>query len=334
MIQTVTYNELDNMFFETLRRAVVAAGYIPDIADYQSSTEAQNALDYKNAKATLRNTVPILTEIFGVGSFESKGEKTINKIVIVRGNKRIGSIGGWPAHQYDSTTGFPLTVNTKFKKSFTPDNSNDVEYQVKLITNDPVWDNTLSAIIDNVIPQKRFLFTVDDAGNYTTKAVLIMSMGDFNVSAYNFMERTFKFVVKDIFLQIPQTLKTNIPVLTTVEFMTYLQMGVVDQTIALPPTEEKTDRSITVWVRTSPDVTKTINVGRGLTIPAEYPVGTTIVIPYLVNNNTVQSPIFVSSKPYELLKCVEGVIDMTTIDPVSGTLIPDDYVTFTFEDYV
>lgn len=333
MIQTVTYNELDFMFFETLRRAVVAAGYLPDVINYQSGTPKENAVAYNAAKATLRSST-MLTEVFGVGSFEAKGEKTINKIVIVRGNKTIGSIGGWPATQYDPTTGFPLNVNSKFKKSFTPDNSNDVNYQVKLITNDSNWDNILSQVIDNVIPQKRFLFTVDGSGNYTTKAVFIQSLGDVNISAFNFLERTFRFIVRDVFIQVPETLKIDIPVLKTIDYMLLLQDTVVDETnMDIPPTNRTTTRSITIWVRDTPNPSLTIPVGRGLTIPMEYPVGATITIPYLADNNTVESPIFVSNNPEQLLKCVGGVIDYTTVNP-DATFLPDEYVTLTFIDYV
>ncbi len=220
MIQTVTYTELDNMFFETLRRAVVAAGLLPDVAAYQAGTPAVNAAAYKAAKTALRATT-MLTEVFGVGSFEAKGEKTINKIVIVRGNKNAGSIGGWPATQYDPSTSLPLNKNSRFVKSFTPDNSSDIEYEIKLITNDPVWDNALSGIIDTVIPQKRFLFTVADNGAYTTKAVLIMCLGDRNISAYNFIERTFKYTIKDVYIQTGAVLKTNIPVMSTVYYYLY-----------------------------------------------------------------------------------------------------------------
>lgn len=334
MIQTVTYTELDNMLFETLRRAVVGAGYLPDIINYQSGTNAENAAAYKAAKVTLRDSIGVLTEVFGVGSFEAKGEKAINKIVIVRGNKSVGSIGGWPATQYDVTNGFPLNSGSLFKKSFLPDNSNDVIYQIKLITNDSNWDNALSAIIDNVIPQKRFLFTVDNTGNYTTKAVLILSMGDNNISAFNFIERTYKFIIKDVFLQIPQVTKVDIPVLSTIDYMLIVNSNIVDEsTVVIPATTSKFDRSITVWIRTVPNPLLTIPVGRGLSIPMEYPVGTTITIDYLEDNNTVQSPIFVSGHPEQLLKCVSGVIDYSTVSE-GATFVPDDCVTLTFGDYV
>jgi len=334
MIQTVTYNELDNTFFEVLRRAVVAAGYLPNILSYQTGTLAQRAAAYKQAKVTLRDSIGTITEIFNTGSFESKGEKTINKIVIVRGAKKLGSIGGWPATQIDVTTGLPLTAESRFKKSFTPDASNNVSYEVRLITNDAVWDNTLSSVIDNAIPQKRFINTVGNDGLDTNNRVLVVSNGDTNISAFNFIERIFRFTVMDVFVQSGAVTKTNIPVLSTVDFMVYLTQEIIEGAqSALPGTLTPTPRTVTLWITDTPDEAAKIAVGRGQFIQRDYLPGSSITIPYLAENNTVESPIFVSNHTEQLLKCIAGVIDYHLVS-VDANFVSGDYVTLKFTDYV
>jgi hypothetical protein len=305
MIQTVTYTEVDAMFYETLRSAVVTAGYIPDVANYPVGkivlnvlgaggtdyvindtftvdggsilatgrvlsvlagvvvtyelltygstyatglhattntlgagigltinvtsvlTAATAATAYEAAKTALRATT-MLTEVFNTGSFEAKGEKSINKIVIIRGSDSVGSIGGFPATEFTSEDVEPYTAETIFTKQFLPDNTENINYEIKIITNDSKWDNILSHIIRNVIPQKRNLFTVDATGNYTTKSVLIVSMGSRNISAFNFIERTYMFQVKDVFIQSPIFIDT-MPAMSTVEYYVYSQPDMTNE---------------------------------------------------------------------------------------------------------
>lgn len=321
MIPVVSYTELDNMFFETLRLAVVEAGYLPDVTSFNTPDRQTNSANYKAAKEALRQASK-LTEVFNTGSFEAMGEKTINKVVIVRGSKNIGTIGGWPGTQVvldkaqwddgrlwdtynESDSVENRNADSTFTKSFLPDNSSNIDYQIKLITNNANWDNILSSIIDNVIPQKRFLNTVDDYGNYTDKAVLVRSLGDVNISAFNFMERTFRFRVHDVCIQNPKVLRTNIPVMSTVEFFVWgnpdMSELLVSSDGSIGMTSRKVigyrDFPVEIHVVDSPSTDMQV-LGNGDEILIEYAPNNdgTLTIPYLAGK-PVLNPFMIDSYP-------------------------------------
>lgn len=218
MVITVTYEELDRMFYERLRRGVVAMGLMPDI------TLFDNDADYFAARRALRTSLNAqgltLLEVIGVGSWDDKGEESDAKIVVKRLGTDSGSIGGFPATYYESYN--DTAGDIKFEKSYFPDTSDDVNYEIRLLSNNVKMERILSRVVDNALGRRRFVQTVNPQGEYTETRVLLFNRGSFDFSAQKFIEKGYRYVIADVFLQEPQLILSDIPLLTTLQFCVYL----------------------------------------------------------------------------------------------------------------
>lgn len=209
--ELITYAELDRMFFESLRLAVVAAGYIPDQTIYGSASE------YETAKTVLRNTPKQLIEVFGAANEDARDAKSINKIVIDRKNKEKGTIGGNPATYFVVKN---PSLNTFTKKRY-PDTSSHIHYEVRIIGEFTSYDRIMCSIVDTVLGSKRFLQTVDGTGTFTENRVLVTFEGEITLPKFSFLERIFKFKVHDVFVEDSTILRDDIPKLSTICYNLY-----------------------------------------------------------------------------------------------------------------
>jgi hypothetical protein len=206
----ISYDELDRLFYEHIRLEVVAQGLIPDVTLYA------NAEDYKAAKEALKATGVELVEVFGVGSYEAREAKSINKIVIDRMGRKKGEIGGAGATYYEKeqSTG-------KFSKYSFPDTTFHVEYAVHTVGNTTQYDRIMAEIIDKVLGSRRFMPTVDNSGNFTNHLVLVCLDDETAISTYNYLERLYSFICEDVFIKPSKLIAGGIVPLTTVQYTTY-----------------------------------------------------------------------------------------------------------------
>lgn len=210
MITTVTFDEIDRLFFEYLRRVVVDLGYLPDKRTFSTVAE------YNAAKDTMRAALSEpkqLIEIFGVGSSESKDQKTMSKFVISRIGSEGGNIGGSPADeliQYQSDPNL-------FRVEQYPDKSENLLYEVRQITNNTKYDRILGAALRRAFGKRRYLKTVNDEGIFNDHTVLVEYTGEVDVSAADYMERVSRFRVWDLFIEEPLVIRDGIPEMTTIE---------------------------------------------------------------------------------------------------------------------
>lgn len=215
MVYTVTLEELDRMFYERIRKAVVAAGYLPDITLY--ATESA----YKAARDALRTTKGQLIDVFGVGSFDARDEKTINKIVIDRTGRSQGSLGGAPERYMVTKSG--TGADTMYTQLQYPEMSDTVAYDVRFVGDRTSMERIAMQCIDSALGRRRFLKVYNNSGVEVSKAVLVVNNGDVDLSEKNYMERLFKYVVPDVFIATPLVVRDNIPVMKTVEFTIYTE---------------------------------------------------------------------------------------------------------------
>lgn len=219
MVTTVTYDEVDRLFYERLRLAAVAAGLAVDVNLYSGNPSGyQTARDA--LKATLTPLKKRLVEVFGVGSWDDRGEITDSRIVVNRLGERPGSLGGSPVAYYEAYK--DNSGADKFKKYRYPDMSSDLDYEVRIITKSILMERIMSTIVGNAIGRGRYTQTVDDSGQFTPNYVMVVSNGGFNLSGQSFIERGFRYTVEDVFLQDPELIADNIAPINTVQFSLYL----------------------------------------------------------------------------------------------------------------
>lgn len=218
MVQVVTYAEIDRIFFQKLTNAVVAAGKLPNFRSY-----ATPAL-YKVAKDTLRTTLATtkdyLIEVFGVGAEDDRDDKSFCKIIIDRTEEERGEYGGFPAVYFHTEDTTPDAATTYTKNQY-PDSSTDVYYQIRIVGKNSKYDKIMSAIVKNAIKGRRFHNTIGNDGTETENSVFIEYLGGAYLGNVDFMERVFKFCVKDVFLEDAVETQANVPALSTLNYFVY-----------------------------------------------------------------------------------------------------------------
>ena len=200
---------VDRGIFQQLRRRVVLEGYLPDIKNYVGGT----AEDYVQAKVTLKEGLPdkTLIEVFGIGSSDSREEKTDCKIVVDRVGMKKGDVS------YTDEVFYVANANNKFDKMRMPDTAFDVEYEVRIIGNTAKFDRIMHNIVFYALGSKKYIKFVDDDGEDTVGGFLLMFTGFLDITKDKFIERLFRFTAKNVFLTDAELIKADVPKLTQVK---------------------------------------------------------------------------------------------------------------------
>lgn len=214
-VEILLYEEIDRMFFEHLRLAVVAAGYLPD----QTAYTTQQA--YETAKETIRNSTNPkkgLIDIFGVGTPESRDEKTTSKIVIDRKPSDRGTLGGAGIFYYEP---YMDGSTQKFRKMRMPEESKILNYEIRYSTDSAKYDRIIYSMIENICGYKRYIKTVDSTGAITNKEVFVEIAGEVDLTEGSYIERVLRYRVVDVFMQSAVLITDNIVPMTTVNYGLY-----------------------------------------------------------------------------------------------------------------
>lgn len=204
----MTIQEIDRAIYESIRLGVVEAGRLPDWRSMAGTGTTKQA-NYEAAKSVLRATVSLI-EVVSIGSFNSKDEKTLNRISINRKAITNGSIGTAGVHEYIPNG------NSTFNKLTYPDSSSDIAYEVRVITDKTADERLCGTILNKALGKKRAITLFDDnfAPN-TAKYFMLEFTGSVDVSNADFREVIYNYSVRDVFIDEVEELSTVVP-LTTV----------------------------------------------------------------------------------------------------------------------
>lgn len=209
-IKTVTYEEIDRILFERIRRELVRIGHLPDVTAF-----AGNPAGYENAKTVIRNSGKTVIEVFGPGAPDARDEKSFCKIVIDRTRRSRGSWGSAGVPIYTSRE---IEGRTVIDRSIAPDNNFDLDYQVRLISKRIADDRIMSQVMDNVLPSMGYVPTIQPNGTNSGHKVLVTFSGDLLISDKHFIERMYRYSIEDVWLTKPKTIAEDVPLLQTVTF--------------------------------------------------------------------------------------------------------------------
>jgi hypothetical protein len=178
-------------------------GYLPD------STLSASANDYKIARETLKATLTPnqLIDVFGVSSRDDREEKLVSKFTINREPKVKGDIALAPS---EIVTSYMDGENQRFRREKLPEFCYDIPYTIRLITDHTAHDRIMSHALDNSLGDRRYLKPIDEDGNETADFILVEFTGGYDLSSKTFVERIFKYVAKDVWLQDSILVRENI----------------------------------------------------------------------------------------------------------------------------
>lgn len=323
MVEIFTQAEVDRTLYEHLRRAVVVAGYLPDIAGFSDPAA------YKAARIQLKSELGEhgrLIDIMGIAVRSDREAESACKVVIDCKEDSPGQLGGFPVTFYEKTV--DAGADSKFSKKFYPDRSSDINYELRSVADSAKYDRIIRTIIKNTFKGRRYFKTVDEDGDFTEKEVFIESMGSVlvsskdsrgaDLSSRDAIERVFRFVVRDVFLEEPEELYTDIPVLSTVEYFVYLSTLPIEENIIDGSPEQGAGGDTVHWQE------KTID------IPAE----TTLVYSEFFENTALGQMMYLSDTPFNWIKRGvihdpdTGILDFGAFGSVGGDQV---YLTFNYK---
>lgn len=190
---------IDNAVFEVLRKALVENSYLPDITTYT------DIADFEAQKEVLRQaqTDKQIIDICGVGTAYAHGKKTTCKIIIDRKREYDGYIGATGTNFYQK---YIDTENkNKFKKMLMPANSKNIEYEIRIVSNNIKKERIMKELIDNAIGSYSNLKCVDEDGNETDDTFVIKRTDLIKVATIdNITEWVFDYLVRDVFVEEPK----------------------------------------------------------------------------------------------------------------------------------
>ena len=215
MIYTYKLEEIDRTLFELIRLKLVKYGLLPDITQYTSLQ------DYKSAKDAIESSGKEVVEIRGVGTAEARDTKLSHEIIIDRKGASVGVLGGYPATQFVEDT-----ENGTLSKQYLPDATNNIEYEIRVISNSIKYERILSQLIYQTLGIRKYHKVVENYNSFLDKEFFMTYNGDIDVTSTQTKERLFRYMVNDVWIGSDDIesllIRDNIVPLTSVTFITSL----------------------------------------------------------------------------------------------------------------
>lgn len=201
----LTLKQIENGISEAIRLKIVAAGYLPDITEYDDPEE------YQAAREDIKTGGKAIIECFVGGSYKSNEERKENDIIVRRYGKDPARTGTLPTLQYEKVSG-----KDEFTKILTTEGLFDLTYKVTYICYNENYADIIEQILHVALGTRRVLAALDDEGE---------EMGKFSfeyknfvdLSSTDFIERAFMYLITDIDLM-GDTEFDNVPMMTEFEF--------------------------------------------------------------------------------------------------------------------
>lgn len=207
--------DIDRLFFERLRLEVVAQGFLPDMVAYSTSEE------YALAKQAIITSGNQLIEVYGVGAKVTRGQLDYNRMVVTRSGSDKGTLGGVIGGEVVEVPGSnPKEYQRVEYESF----SKDLTYEIRTVVKNTAYDRMLNDLLFYSLRERSYHPVVLPDGSFDEEnLVLVEFLGEASLNASEeYLERLYKFVVKDVMLSRAKVLNINIKPLTTVEYFVYL----------------------------------------------------------------------------------------------------------------
>lgn len=195
--------QVERGIWNTIRKACVAAGNLPDRKNYATENL------YNNAKEVLRATAPgnFIFEVYGVGSNRDRDGFRQNAFYVNEGDTMRGTIGGWKVffEKYTNAGGF-----VKFKKWRGRDSTEDLQYEVVFSASNVHAERIMRKILDDAMDTRDYIPGLNE--DWTeTETFHIQKTNDIDLNDSTIFERKVSFMAMDIVLRDLTLLDDNVP---------------------------------------------------------------------------------------------------------------------------
>jgi hypothetical protein len=214
--------DIERSIFEIIRLKLVEEGYLANIKSYTQNQNGANA--YKAANNAIASTKGFYIEIFGAGSQQAKGEKTVPRIIIQPQRALPGDIG-------QPITSIEKGGNsyTQFKHPFTTSN---YQIDIKAVWNTVVQYRIINAILAETVSTRNYIPFYNAAVPTDNFFMENLNTGyDASDSEQGTTESVYMFQITDINLRNPQTIKSNGPLIT--QITTEIRQGIPNNSLKI-----------------------------------------------------------------------------------------------------
>lgn len=182
------YIDIDRTIYEQLRQKTVVSGYLPNIINYPSTVQGKS--NWLNDRKNTEISKGFIVDVFGVGASMDRGELITCRIIVSRLESRNGNI---TSSMYEpSDLGFRRLV-TKY--------SRDITYEVRIIARTAEQEQLLNDIVESAFSGTQKWILVNSGRNLQSNAAFLISReNDYNVGAYDHIERRYTYSVQDVFI--------------------------------------------------------------------------------------------------------------------------------------
>ena len=181
---------VDRSVYEKIRLLLVAAGYLPDIANTTLYPDTDiGVAAYNAAMASIKVSKGFAVEIFGQGSSLHKYEKKVPRIVYNARRIFPGDIGGNPENQYTK----PGAV---FELHAVPPTSSSVQFEISLVYETAKQERLLNSVIQATLKSRSYIKYYNDASS--SFMVENVSYRDNPDTAFGICEKILTYMAKDL----------------------------------------------------------------------------------------------------------------------------------------
>lgn len=195
MALTDLQERVSRTIFHTIRKVLVAEGYLPDITNTglfgTSPYTAANETAWVNACKAIATTKGFCIEVFGTS--QTKGMKAVPRIAIISRRTLPGDIGS-PSHN----AVFPDPLDpSKMVYVKMPLETSHFYFDIQLASNSAAQDNVLNAVLSKALGVKKYIPYYDDA----TQLLFIRQTSDFDLpdTIEGITEKVYTYETPDLF---------------------------------------------------------------------------------------------------------------------------------------
>lgn len=220
MILPNTQELIERSIYHNLRYTTVAAGYIPDITNYDIENPDINVAIAENTRfeTDLKAIVTdkgFAIELFSNGPSQQRGELKVPRIVLETESFLPGEIGLDTTKNYSKNQDGTFTAydNTWLTQT------SDFYFQLRLLSNSAKQQRILNGIMLQTLPRKGYMRWVGDTELRTTGNLFInfVSHAEFNHTEEGIIEKVYRYEIKDVNEIDPVALQETIAAIQSID---------------------------------------------------------------------------------------------------------------------
>jgi hypothetical protein len=197
---------IDRAIEWAIRDEVIRVNGWPDERSFISSPN-------ESAYNAAINAIPAKDRIdtFGVGNYKDREQLKMNNIIIEMEGIYDGNLGiGNPME-------FELMPDKTYNKNDLGGGSSTLEYEVRFVCDNVALDRIINTIMLKALGKRKFIYGMnDDLTNMTDGFWVERNGNPVNLSGKNYIERLFRFIIRDVFIDECKVVETGISMVTEI----------------------------------------------------------------------------------------------------------------------